>query len=77
MSDRWYVHVQGPDDLIPADGMLDAMQKAHATNAQMLDYLQQKKTKGSKYAPLVWAVPVMPGDPTTAHITDDAPELTP
>lgn len=71
MSNRWYVHIQGPDDLEPADGMLDAMQKAARINYGNLAYLEDRDRKVTKFTPLVWAIPIMPGDETTAHITDD------
>ena len=29
---KWVVHHIGPDDVFPADGMLDAIKKAHAIN---------------------------------------------
>lgn len=72
MSKLWWVHIQGPDDLIEADGMLDAMRKAHANNAVMLQHLETRGTPVTEYSPLVWATPIRPGDETTAHITDDS-----
>lgn len=71
MSNRWYVHLQGPDDLIPADGMLDAMRKAHADNASVLTFLEERSHSIGPHTPFSWAIPIMPGDETTAHITDD------
>jgi hypothetical protein len=67
---RWYVHVQGPDDLIPADGMLDAMRKAARINSENVSYLEGRGRPVTAFTPLSWAVPVRPGDPVTAHITD-------
>lgn len=73
MSKRWYVHIQGPDDMEPAEGMLDAMQKAHAFNTGAVRWLEVRSDE-RPYAPLVWAIPIRPGDPATAHITDDETE---
>lgn len=71
MSNRWYVHIQGPDDLVLADGMLDAMQKAALINTANVAYLENRGKPVTEFTPLCWAIPIMPGDETTAHITDD------
>lgn len=51
--------------------MLDAMQKASMINMANLAYLKNRGRPVTEFTPLVWAIPIMPGDPTTAHITDN------
>lgn len=76
MSNRWYVHIQGSDDLTPAEGegLVGATIHAHKINEATLEYLAARAGEGrpvTEYTPLVWAIPIMPGDKATAHITDD------
>ena len=55
----WVVHVQGPDDVLPATGMLDAIRQAHSINecAVSAGGYYGKATEDRPFMTLVWAIP--------------------
>lgn len=55
----WVVHVKGPDDILPADGMLDAIRQAHAINEATVgpDGYYGRATEDRPLMTYVWAVP--------------------
>lgn len=57
MSSSWQVHVIGPDDLLPAASMLDAMRMSAAINQTTVTNLAKGYTDT-----YLWAVPVPPGN---------------
>lgn len=58
-SEKWVVHVLGPDDVLPATGMLDAFRQAHAINAEALapDGYYGGAVEDRPFMTYVWAVP--------------------
>lgn len=56
---KWAVHVQGPDDVLPATGRLDAMVQAQQINATSLDLLAA--SNDDPMYPFVWATPIREG----------------
>lgn len=57
-TSTWCVHVQGPDDVLPAADRHDAMRKAHELNAAMVDHIQHETPELAAYYPTCWAVPM-------------------
>lgn len=53
--EAWEVHVLGPDDIIAADGYVDARKQAHEINAAVMELAF------NEHSPLVWASPVPKG----------------
>lgn len=58
MSEKWHVHVIGPDDLIPVRNQLEAVNLAHRLNGQISSALNLDGV--SEHTPYCWAVPVPP-----------------
>jgi hypothetical protein len=58
-KEPWVVHVKGPDDVLPADGMLDAIRQAHAINEEAVgpDGYYGLATVDRPFMTYVWAVP--------------------
>jgi hypothetical protein len=58
-AEPWVVHVLGPDDVLPAAGMLDAVRQAHAINAASIEPggYYGDATEDRPYMTYVWAVP--------------------
>ena len=58
-KEPWIVHVSGPDDVLPADGMLDAIRQAHAINESAVGPggYYGEATEDRPFMTLVWAVP--------------------
>lgn len=68
IPEAWVVHVLGPDDVLPAADVLDAVRRAHELNASAVDYVRRH---GRTSAPLFWAVPKRASD--VAARPDSAP----
>jgi hypothetical protein len=56
----WCVHVQGPDDVLPAESRLDAMRQAMGLNATSLQIITE--TEDDEYYPTMWAIPMRRAD---------------
>lgn len=56
----WCVHIQGPDDVLPAASRLDAMKQAMELNAASL--AEVTRVNDDEYYPTMWAVPVRRAD---------------
>jgi hypothetical protein len=58
-KEPWVVHVTGPDDILPADGMLDAIRQAHAINESAVGPggYYGEATGDRPFMTFVWAVP--------------------
>ena len=58
----WCVHVQGPDDVLPAGSRHDAMRQAHALNAAFVEAIGSEDAALSAYYPTAWAIPIPRAD---------------
>jgi hypothetical protein len=56
----WCVHIQGPDDVLPAESRLAAMKAAMALNAASLAEIT--RVNDDEYYPTMWAVPIRRSD---------------
>jgi hypothetical protein len=56
----WCVHIQGPDDVLPAESRLDAMRQAMGLNAAILQELE--RVNDDEYYPTMWAIPMRRSD---------------
>lgn len=56
---EWCVHVIGPDDVLPARDLLDAVRQAHAINAAAVDPggYYGDASEARPFMTLAWAVP--------------------
>ena len=52
----WCVHIQGPDDVLPAADRHDAMRQAHALNAVYVANIEHENPALAEFYPCVWAV---------------------
>lgn len=56
----WCIHLQGPDDLLPATSRIDAVRRAHEINEATVSYPEILDEEG--IYPTVWAVPARRAD---------------
>lgn len=56
----WCIHVQGPDDLLPAASRIDAARRAHEMNHATVSHPEVLDEQG--IYPTVWAVPARRSD---------------
>lgn len=61
----WCVHIQGPDDVLPARDRIDAMRQAQEINAASLVMLLDNEN--NEYYPTMWAVPIRRSDLYTSE----------